>query len=138
MVNAASFQPGIVPNSWVTIRGTNLAPRTDDWTNAIVNGKLPTSLDGVSVSMGGKPALVYFISAGQLNVLAPDLPPGPTTVTVMTPSGASAAAAATVVAYSPAFFLWPANQVVATRQDFSFAAKPGTFSGANTVAAKPG
>ena len=138
VINAASFQAGIVPNSWVTILGTNLAPRTDDWTNAIVNGRLPTSLDGVSVSIGERAALVYFISAGQLNVLAPDLPPGPTTVTVTTPAGASAAAPATVAAYAPAFFQWPGNQAVATRQDFSFAAKPGTFSGAATVAAKPG
>ena len=138
VINAASFQAGIVPNSWVTILGKGLAPRTDDWTNAIVNGRLPTSLDGVSVSIGGRAALVYFISAGQLNVLAPDLPPGPTTVTVTTPDGATAAAPATVVAYAPAFFQWPGNQAVATRQDFSFAAKPGTFSGAATVAAKPG
>lgn len=138
VINAASYQPGIVPNSWVTILGTNLAPRTDDWSNAIVNGRLPASLDGVSVLIGGKAALVYFISAGQLNVLAPDLPPGPTTVTVTTPAGVSAAAPATVVPYAPAFFPWPGNQAVATRQDYSFAAKPGTFSGVTTAAAKPG
>ena len=40
--------------------------------------------------------------------------------------------------YGPAFFLWPASQVVATRQDYSFAVKPGTFAGATTTAAKPG
>jgi len=138
VINAASFQPGIVSNSWATILGTNLAPRTDDWTNAIVNGRLPTSLDGVSVSVGGKAAVVYFISAGQLNMLVPDLPAGPTTITVTTPAGASAAVSATVVAYAPAFFAWPGNQAVATRQDYSFAAKGGTFSGVNTTAAKPG
>jgi uncharacterized protein (TIGR03437 family) len=92
----------------------------------------------VSVAIGGKPAPVYFISAGQLNVLAPDLPAGPTTVTVTTPAGASAAVPANVVAYAPAFFAWPGNQVVATRQDYSFAAKPGSFSGVTTAAAKPG
>lgn len=40
--------------------------------------------------------------------------------------------------YSPAFFTWPNNQVVATRTDYSYAAAPGTFSGLTTVAAKPG
>ena len=40
--------------------------------------------------------------------------------------------------YGPAFFPWPNNQVVATRQDFSLAAKNGTFAGATTVPAKPG
>jgi uncharacterized protein (TIGR03437 family) len=138
VVNGASFQPGVVANSWVTITGIGLAPKTDDWSNSIINGALPTSLDGVSVTMGGKPAYVYFISPGQLNVLAPDVPAGPITVTVTTPSGTSANFATTASVYDPAFFLWPGNQAVATRTDYSFAAKPGTFAGATTVAAKPG
>ena len=138
VVNAAGFQPGIVANSWVTIQGTNLAPQTDDWSHSIVNGALPTSLDGVSVSMGGKPAYVYYISPGQLNVLAPTVPAGPLTVTVTTPGGASASFAATASIYGPAFFLWPGSQAVATRQDYTYAVKAGTFAGATTVAAKPG
>ena len=137
VVNGASFRPGVVANSWVTIQGTGLAPKTDDWSNSIVNGALPTSLDGVSVTMGGKPAYVYFISSGQLNVLAPDVPAGPITVTVTTAGGTSANFATTGSIYDPAFFLW-GNQAVATRTDYSFAAKPGTFAGATTVAAKPG
>jgi uncharacterized protein (TIGR03437 family) len=138
VANGASFKPGVVANSWVTIQGTGLAPKTDDWSNSIVNGALPKSLDGVSVTMGGKPAYVYFISAGQLNVLAPDVPAGPISVTVTTPGGTSASFATTASVYDPAFFLWPGNQAVATRTDFSFATKPGTFAGATTVAAKPG
>ncbi len=138
VVNGASFQPGIVANSWVTIQGAGLATKTDDWSNSIVNGALPTSLDGVSVSMGGKPAYIYYISPGQLNVLAPDVPAGPITVTVTTSGGTSAAFATTASAYGPAFFAWPGNQVVATRTDYSYAVKAGTFAGATTVAAKPG
>jgi uncharacterized protein (TIGR03437 family) len=138
VVNGASFQPGVGANSWVTIQGTNLAPQKDDWSHSIVNGALPTSLDGVSVSMGGRPAYIYFISPGQLNVLAPDVPAGPISVAVTTAGGTSAAFATTASAYGPAFFLWPSNQVVATRQDYSYAAKAGTFAGATTVAAKPG
>jgi uncharacterized protein (TIGR03437 family) len=138
VVNAAGFQPGIVANSWVTIQGTNLASQTNDWSHSIVNGALPTSLDGVSVSMGGKPAYVYYISPGQLNVLAPNVPAGPLTVTVTTPGGASASFAATASLYGPAFFLWPGSQTVATRQDYTYAVKAGTFAGATTVAAKPG
>jgi uncharacterized protein (TIGR03437 family) len=137
-VNGASFQSGVVANSWVTIQGTGLAPKTDDWSNSIVNGVLPTSLDGVSVTMGGKPAYVYYISPGQINVLAPDVSPGPVTVTVTTAGGTSAAFATTASAYGPAFFVWPGNQAVATRTDYSFAVKAGTFAGTTTVAAKPG
>jgi uncharacterized protein (TIGR03437 family) len=138
VVNGASFQQGVVANSWVTIQGTNLAAQTDDWSHSIVNGALPTSLDGVSVTMGGKPAYVYFVSPGQLNVLAPDVPAGPITVTVTTAGGTSTAFATTASAYGPAFFLWPNNQVVATRTDYSYAVKAGTFAGATTVPAKPG
>jgi uncharacterized protein (TIGR03437 family) len=138
VVNAAGFQPGFVANSWVTIQGTNLAPQTDDWSNSIINGALPISLDGVSVSMGGQAAYVYYISPGQLNVLAPDVPAGPLTVTVTAPGGTSASFTTTASAYGPAFFLWPGSQAVATRQDYSYAVKAGTFAGATTVAAKPG
>ena len=138
VVNGASFQPGIVANSWVTIQGGGLAPKTDDWSNSIVKGALPTSLDGVSVTMGGKAAYIYYITPGQLNVLAPDVSPGPVSVVVTTPSGSSTAFTVTASLFGPAFFLWPANQVVATRQDFSLAVKAGTFTGTSTAAAKPG
>jgi uncharacterized protein (TIGR03437 family) len=137
--NGASFQPGIVPGSWLTIKGSNLSPVTDTWEKAIVSGNLPTSLDGVSVSVGSKPAYVYFISPGQINVQAPDVGTGPVPVTVTTPTGTSAAVTATVAAQDPAFFLWPGNQTVSTRNsDASLAVKAGTFAGAITVAAKPG
>jgi uncharacterized protein (TIGR03437 family) len=88
--------------------------------------------------MGGKPAYVYYTLPSQINVLAPDVAPGPVTVTVTNAGGTSSAFTATASQYGPAFLLWPGNQVVATRQDFSFAAKAGTFPGATTVPAKPG
>jgi uncharacterized protein (TIGR03437 family) len=138
VVNGASFQPGIVPGSWVTLTGTNLAPTTDRWDNAIVNGNLPTSLDGVSVSIGGKPAYVYFISPEQINVLAPDVGLGSMPVTVTTSGGTSPAVTATAQQVQPAFFLWVGKYTVATRQDFSLAVKDGTFAPTKTVAAKPG
>ena len=138
VVNGASLQPPFAANSWATIFGSNLATTTDNWNSSIVNGKLPTVVAGVSVTMGGKPAYVYFVSPGQINVLAPDVAPGPVAVTVTAPGGTTAAFTATASQYGPAFFLWPGNQPVATRQDFSFAAKAGTFSGATTTPAKPG
>jgi len=139
VVSGASFLPGIVPGSWLTIKGSNLSPTTNTWEKFIVNGNLPTSLDGVSVSVAGKPAYVYFVSSGQINVQAPDVGTGPVPVTVSTPSGTSAALTATVSAQAPAFFLWPGSQAVATRNsDASLAVKNGTFAGATTVAAKPG
>jgi uncharacterized protein (TIGR03437 family) len=140
VVSGASFQAGIVSGSWLTIKGSNLSPvPLDTWDQSIKNGVLPTTLDGVSVNVGSKPAYVYFVSPNQINVQAPDVGTGPVPVTVTTGGGTSVAVTATVVAQMPAFFLWPNNQVVATRNsDASLAVKNGTFPGATTVAAKPG
>ena len=156
MVNGASFQQGVVSNSWITIQGTSLSPTTDTWANAIVNGKLPTSLDAVSVNVSGLPAYIYYVGPNQINAIAPNIdtsafPAGVNVtlpVTVSTPSGTSAvfsAFPARVTLQSsmtfwvqPAFFLWPGGYAVATRQDYSWAVKNGTFPSTATVPAKPG
>jgi uncharacterized protein (TIGR03437 family) len=55
-----------------------------------------------------------------------------------TPTATSGAFTATVSQCGPAFFLWPASQVVATHLDYSYAVQAGTFTGLTTVPAKPG
>jgi uncharacterized protein (TIGR03437 family) len=137
VVNGASFQTGIVPNSWITILGTDLASKTDTWANAIIGGNLPTSLDGVRANVGGKPAYISYISPTQINALAPNVGPGIVSVTVTNSIGTSAAATAVAQVVQPAFFQW-SSYAVATRQDYSLAVKNGTFSGLTTVPAKPG
>ena len=137
VVNGASLAAGIAANSWITILGSNLSLDTNDWSNAVVNGKLPTTLDGVSVSVGGMQAYVYYVSPTQINALAPNVSAGPVNVMVTTPNGTTAPVTVTAGVYGPAFFLWPGNQPVATRPDYSFVANPSTFSVA-TTAAKPG
>ena len=136
VVSGASFQPGIVPNSWVTVYGTNLSTVTDFWT--IVNAQLPTQLDGVSVSVNGQPAYIEFVSAGQINVVAPDTGAGPMTVTVTNALGTSAAVSDTAAIYGPAFFLWANQYAVATYQDYSYAVKNGAIGGLATTPAAPG
>jgi uncharacterized protein (TIGR03437 family) len=138
VVSGASFLPGVVPGAWLAIQGSNLSPvASDTWANAIVAGVLPTSLDGVSVSVGGQPAFVYYVSPSQVNVVAPNVSPGPAAVTVTTAAGTSAPVTVNVAATAPAFFLWPGSQAVATRTDGSYAAKAGTFAGTVTAAAHP-
>ena len=138
VVNGASFLSGISPNSWATIQGANLAATTDDWSKFIVNGQFPTTFDGVSVTIGGKQAYLYYITPTQLNILVPDVGLGPMQVTVTNAAGTSATFTVTSSQYSPAFFQWPGNQAVATLQNYSLAAKSGTFAGLPTVPAKPG
>jgi uncharacterized protein (TIGR03437 family) len=136
--NGASFQPGIVPNGWITVKGTNLSPTTATWESAIVNGNLPTTLGGVGVKVGGKDAYIYYVSPTQINALAPDVGTGSMSVTVSTPTGTSAAFTATSNSLMPAFFLLPGNQAVATHIDGTLAIKNGTYAGVTTVPAKPG
>jgi len=138
VISGASFQPGVSANSWVTITGSNLAPTTDTWDKAIVNGKLPIALDGVGVKVGGQDAYINYISPTQINAVAPNVGSGSMQVTVSTPSGTSAAVTASSNPLMPAFFLWPGSQAVATHAaDGTWSVKNGTFAGATTVAAKP-
>jgi uncharacterized protein (TIGR03437 family) len=137
LVSGASFQAGIVPNSWITIYGTNLSSKTDTWASAVTNGTLPQSLDGVSVSVGGQPAYISYISPGQINALAPDVGPGNVAVTVTNGSGTSTPVTAVAQMFQPGFFRW-GSYAVATRTDYTYAVKNGTFTGLTTVAAKPG
>jgi uncharacterized protein (TIGR03437 family) len=138
IVNGASFQAGIAANGWGTIQGAYLSTVSDTWDKFIVGGKLPTSLDNVTVMIGGQLAYLYYVSPEQINFVAPNVSPGPQPVIVTNSLGISTAFTATVTAYAPSFFPWPNNQPVATRQDFSWTVKNGTFSGTPTVPAKPG
>ncbi len=137
VVNGASFQPGVVPNSWATILGHNLAPQTANWDNAIVNGQLPTFLGGVRVTIGGQNAYLNYVSPGQINLIVPNVGAGPLPVVVTNSAGTIVPVDVISSVAGPAFFPWPDNQVVATRQDFTYAAKNGTL-GATTVPAAPG
>lgn len=136
IVNGASFQPGLVPGSWATIRGTNLAASAGTWD--IVNGVLPTSVNGVSVTVGGQPAYVYFVNTGQINFIVPEIAAGSQQVVVTNSAGVSSPVTATVNQFGPAFFEWPASQVVATTQSFAYVANSGTFPAVTTTPAKPG
>jgi uncharacterized protein (TIGR03437 family) len=132
VVNGASFAAGFAPAQWVTIGGSNLfsgAPKA----LGFVSGKYPTSADGLSVTIGGQPAFLEFLSPTQLNVISPDLPGSGTVEVVVTNNGdVSDAFPAKLQPFAPAFFLWPGGYAVATDQNFNFKIKAGTFSVATT------
>jgi uncharacterized protein (TIGR03437 family) len=65
--NAASFQPAFAPGMLMAIFGGRLANSTRLATTV----PLPQSLDGVSVTVNGVPAPLWYISSGQLNVQVP-------------------------------------------------------------------
>jgi uncharacterized protein (TIGR03437 family) len=111
VVNDASFTPVFASGEWVTIFGENLAPDTRLWaTSDFTGNNLPTTLDGVSVSIDGLPAYVEYISPGQINVLAPDDPTrGMVGVQVTNGNVNSQSVLVNKQQFAPAFFMFPAD-----------------------------
>lgn len=118
VVNAAQVGGGIAPNTYVTIYGTDLAVTKRNWATADFGptGKaLPTSLDGVSVTVNGEPAYLSYISPVQINFLTPTDMPTTGRVTVQVSNGGltSSVVMATVQATAPSFFPFGAGGYVA-------------------------
>lgn len=95
--------------SYLEIMGSNLAGNTREWLGSDFDGNhAPTSLDGVSVSINGKPGFVAYISPGQVNVQAPgDTAVGPVGITVTNCSGTSAPATLTRSSLAPGLLAPP-------------------------------
>ena len=141
--NAKGGAPAIAPNTWIEIDGSGLAPAGDTRTwqaSDFVNNLLPTQLDGVSVTVNGKRAYVYFISPTQVNVLTPPdaLPSGPVQVVVTNNGTASGAFTAQAQSISPSFFIYSGTSYVAARHaDQSLIGPANLYPGSSTPA-KPG
>jgi uncharacterized protein (TIGR03437 family) len=141
VANAEGESATIAPNTWLEIKGLNLskAGKGRIWQSSdFVGNRMPTQLDGVSVTVNGKAAYVYYISPTQVNVLTPpDAMSGPVQV-VLTYNGASASYSAPAQPASPSFFVFdPAGDVAATHVSGSFIG-PSTLYPGQTTPAKPG
>jgi len=142
VVNAASNRPGIASATWISIYGTNLAPTTQTWSAPdFVGNSLPTQLAGVSVSIDGEPAYVYYISPTQINVLAPDYLAETASVEVDTPDRRSNAITVQRNEFSPALFLFSqgaGKYVAAGHADGAYVAPVGLIPGVTSRPASPG
>ena len=101
---ATGFEAG----PWVAIKSNHLANTNPSriWNSAdFAGGNLPTSFDGVSVTIDGRPAFVYYISPTQVNVQAPsDTALGTVNVLVDNNGAVSPPATARLQTVAPAFF----------------------------------
>lgn len=142
VVNGASFQSGIAPGTWITITGTNLASTTREWSASdFVDGKLPISLDGVSVTVDGKAAFIRYVSPGQIHALVPDDESrGDVQVSITVDGQGSNSITSSLQSFSPAFFTFDGKYVAATHADNTLLGPSGLFSSspAATTPAKPG
>ena len=141
VANAEGEAAVIAPNTWVEIKGLNLAPAGANRTwqaSDFVNGQMPTLLDGVSATVNGKSAYVYYVSPTQVNILTPpDAMAGPVSVVLTNNGTVSAAYTAQAQAASPSFFVFDGTNVAATHAGGSLLG-PATLYPGSTTPAKPG
>jgi len=142
VANAEGEVPTIAPNTWVEIKGANLAPSGDSriWqTSDFVNSQMPTQLDGVSVTVNGQPAYVYYISPTQVNILTPPASLSGSVQVQVTNNGAiSATFLVQAQEEAPSFFVFSGGPyIAATHADGSFIGPTSLYPGLTTPA-QPG
>jgi len=139
--NAFGGSQTIAPNTWIQVKGVNLAPAGDTriWGGSdFVTNQLPTQLDGVSVTVNGKAAFVYYISPTQVNILTPpDAISGTVAVQVTNGGIKSNVVNSTAQSLSPAFFTFDATHLTAVHLDGSLVGPATLYPGLSTPA-KPG
>lgn len=138
VANAEGESPLIAPNTWVEIKGENLAMAGFDriWgASDFASSAMPTALNGVSATVNGKSAYVYYVSPAQVNILTPPSPiSGPVQVTLTT-NGLNAAFTAQALAAAPSFFVFNGGPyIAATHLNGSLIGPATLYPGASTPA----
>ena len=143
----------IAQNTWIVIKGVNLVPASTPasgiiWSDApdFANGKLPTQLGGVSVTVNGNPAFIYFYcsaatstvcSSDQINALTPlDATLGPVQIVVTSGKTTSPSFTSNMKAIAPALLLFnAAGYTAATHVNGSLLGPENLFPGLSAPAA---
>jgi uncharacterized protein (TIGR03437 family) len=128
--DAFNGQPGVSSTTWISLYGANMGGALRIWDDAIQGTQLPTTLDGVSVTVNGRPAPVYFTTATQVNILGPlDDTTGDVDVVVTNAYGSSRPLRVRKSTFLPAFcapFGTSAGlMVTAVAPDGTLVGKPG-------------
>ena len=107
--NGASFRAVYAPGMVLSVFGSGLAPST--WSAATV--PLPTQLAGVSATINGTNAPLYYVSPSQLNIQIPYEVPVNSLVTLqVTNNGRTATSTLTTHASAPGIFTNATGQLV--------------------------
>jgi len=92
---------GLAPGSIISIYGQNLSPFATALDGFYLITVLPTSLDGITVTIGGVKAPLYYVGPGQINAQVPyEVPAGNQSI-VVTTAGGTSTLSATVTAAAP-------------------------------------
>jgi uncharacterized protein (TIGR03437 family) len=144
---------GIAANTWIEIKGTDLVPASTPaagviWSSApdFAQGRMPTNLNGISVTVNGNPAYVYFFCSAatdpgcgvdQVNALTPLAPLSNTAqIVVSNNQMPSSTFTATAKSVAPSFLLFNAQgYVAATHANNSLLGPATLYPGLSTPAA---
>lgn len=110
--NGASFRQSYAPGSILAIFGNSLAPATASASSL----PLPSRLSGVSVTIGGVTAPLYFVSVSQLNVQIPyELSSNQLATVVVNNNGKTASGSIRMSASAPGLFTDSTGAVVPSK-----------------------
>ncbi len=138
---------GFSSNTYVEVYGQNFSTISRLWAGSDFSGvSAPTSLDGISVTVNGKPAFIYYVSPNQININTPeDTATGPVTLVVKTPLGTSntvmvqRARLSPTLQTVPQFLIGGKQYVVALTPDFTtFIGREAMLAGVAFRPARPG
>jgi len=111
----------LAPGSWMAVYGRRFAHVRSDY-NAIEGARLPNALNGVEVTVAGRPAPIFATAGGWADVQIPfETPAGTHPVVVKNAVGTSNSVDVTVAATAPAIWRMGQNGGQIVRfTDFSF------------------
>jgi uncharacterized protein (TIGR03437 family) len=152
IISAGAFGafPSVAPGTWIEIYGDKLSTtvaRNNTWSASDFNGvNAPNTLVGTTVTIGGQPAFIDFVSQGQVNAQVPsNVATGQQQVVVTTAGGSSIPYPVVVnpiqpgLLAPPAFKLNGTQYVVALYPDgVTYVLPPGVTNAVATRRAKPG
>jgi uncharacterized protein (TIGR03437 family) len=130
VANGAEFTNTLAPASLGTIFGTGLAPGIGSPDRL----PFPTSLNGVSVNVNGRPAPLTYVSPTQINFQLPSATnPGTASAVVVNGSQTSAAVNFPVASTAPGIFQYGAGRGVIQNQDYSLNSRENLAAGRSAV-----
>jgi uncharacterized protein (TIGR03437 family) len=107
VVNAAHPKAGLCSGAFAAAFGEPFATVERLWEGRdFIGNELPKTVEGVSAKFGEGKASVYYVSSNQVNLIMPDLQPGPSKFRLSTTAGDSALFDVTANEFCPAAFMF--------------------------------